>query len=230
MYAYIDSGYDGIVTSLDTDVNVIFLCDADTEASCTGYYGGNATVLCKDGGHCQMDCGEQQCAFQVMDATNTLSLNLTCDGQYSCAGSTILCPTTDDAICFISCPGDDDTACDSMSIVVDNENLHYDSLQIDCISECYNIKTTVRVAEIYDIDINCQSRCDNMFFSVEADVVDDIVIYCNAGYGCQQSSWTSKVANLYHVRFVCGEYNACEDSYIGFSDAKSLNLYCGSEV
>ena len=228
VYAYIESDYEGLNTTLEDPINGIFICDADTGASCSGYYKSGTTTICSDGEHCKVDCSYEECTAQVLDATGALSLDLTCNGDTSCSYSTILCPTADDAICAISC-GEDDT-CESMAVVIANTDANYNSFKLNCpteYTECGSMQITVQVAEINNIDIFCNGTCDDLIFSVEAEVVGDVSIYCS---NCYESSWTADVKDFESATILCDRRVSCGRNYIGFSDAKSVTLNCAADV
>ena len=237
VHLYVESEYEGVRTVVDGDDNVIFECDSETEASCSGYYNSDIVVICSDGEHCQKNCADNECIYQKMDATSALSLNLTCDGQSSCQYSTILCPTAHNATCTISCH--DEWSCQLTVIIFENANAHFNNLQINCRSDadCTEMQVTVQAAEIKNIDINCHGHCSNMVFSVDADVVGDVDILCTSFLSCASSSWTANVEYFERAELVCnGEPSSlndkwsCKSSFIGFSDAKSMTLHCNDMV
>ena len=239
LYAYIDPGYNGITTAVGGEYNALFVCNAETKASCTGYYGEDNINRCTDGQHCEISCFDDfnddiwdYCGYEMIDASSALSLDIKCIySEFSsliypaaCAFSTIRCPTVNDANCTISCLKGG--TCQSVSVILENADAHYNQLHIDCTSGCDDMVVTVTVAEINNIIIEC-AACSDFVFSLVADSAGPIAVDCTL---CASSSWTASITNLENAIFACNEANSCQETEIGLSDATELTLKCSASV
>ena len=235
LYAYIDRGYNGITAEVDGALNALLVCNAETKASCTGYYGEDNN-RCTDGQHCEISCFDNDgtgnnCGYEMIDASSALSLDIKCIySEYvslypeACEFSTIRCPTANDANCTISCL--DYGACQSLAVILDNADTHYNKLHINCTSGCDDMVVTVTVAEINNIIIEC-AACSNFVFALVADSTGPIAVDCGS---CAFSSWRASVRNLENAIFACNGMNSCDESAIALSDAKELTLKCFANV
>eukprot|EP01084_Bolivina_argentea_P267887 454873_1 len=120
-----------------------------------------AEVKCEAGTHCQIYCDaagvHNHCSYTRIDASQALSLNLTCE---KCIGSTILCPEQPHTNCDVSCSDYDDSCFDTRMITANNT---YASLECLGASPCNDIYLSASFVK------HISFKCENCM-GIEAEI------------------------------------------------------------
>ena len=118
----------------------------------------NAITCLKEG--CSYICTDG-CKSSTIDASAALSLTVNCTSEYSCAETTIKCPSTNNSTCIVNCM--EDNSCENI-VIEANQSDYVDTFKLFCNSKfgiCQGGKVMLDFTKTTSLDLQLNSGANN---------------------------------------------------------------------
>ena len=166
---------------------------------------------------CTPDCSRSNCAGKVINGGDVVtSISIECDYNGACQNTKIICPTTKNSDCNITCTGGGSYDCSNLNIYGStNGNINLNCTEGTCSSvQIYGEKSN-------NIQFSCiGATCSSS--TIYATDANSLEIICQKSSGCYGLSIYGK--NLETANILCDDYEACYNANFHLDNVTNVSI------